>query len=198
MEQVISKEEFNHYMAIKGETIGMAIIEYKEFILKDKGKKGLDKLEKTMAEIGYPQYKKIKPMKFYPLGLYALTLIAIERLFHFDDEKFQKMGRFNAKLSMIIRFFMKFFVSLERVAKVVPRMWRRYYTVGDLKTVEYDVKKKYALLRLEKFKLHPLHCQVCKGYFSTILGIIVGSPVICQETKCVHRNDEYHQFLLKW
>ena len=198
MEQIISKEEFNELMNVEGETIGMAIIEHKKFILKEKGEKGLERLENIIIELGYPEYKKIKSMSLYPLGLYALTLIAIKRLFNFDNEKFQEMGRFNAKLSIIIRFFMKFFISLERTAKIVPRMWRRYYTVGNLKTVEYDIKKKYALLRLENFNLHPLHCQVSKGYFSTILGIVVGSLVTCEERKCVHRDDEYHEFLLKW
>ncbi|GAI52915.1 unnamed protein product, partial [marine sediment metagenome] len=31
-----------------------------------------------------------------------------------------------------------------------------------------------------------------------IIQMIVGSKVTSEETKCVHRGDEYHEFLLKW
>jgi len=198
MKEIISKKELNELMKTKGKTIGVAIREHKEFILKEKGAEGLKKLEDTIVGLGYPEYGKIKAMSFYPVGFYALTLIVAKRLFNFDDKKFEEMGRFNAKLSIIFRFFMRFLVSLDRAAKGVSTMWRRYYTVGSLRTMEYDEQKRYAILRLENFNLHPLHCQVSKGYFSTILKIIVKNPVTCQERKCVHRGDEYHEFLLKW
>lgn len=198
MKEIISKKELNELMKTKGKTIGVAIREHKEFILKEKGAEGLKKLEDTIVGLGYPEYRKIKAMSFYPVGFYALTLIVAKRLFNFDDKKFEEMGRFNAKLSIIFRFFMRFLVSLDRAAKGVSTMWRRYYTVGSLRTMEYDEQKRYVILRLENFNLHPLHCQVSKGYFSTILKIIVKNPVTCQERKCVHRGDEYHEFLLKW
>lgn len=198
MEEIISKEESDELMRVKGETIGVAIREHKKFILNEKGEEGLKKLEDTIVGLGYPEYRKIKPMSFYPIGLYALTLLVVKRLFNFDNEKFEEMGRFNAKMSIIIRFLMRFLVSVDRAAKEVSAMWKRYYTVGNLRTVEYDEQKRYAILRLEKFRLHPLHCQISKGYFSTILKIIVKSSVTCEEIKCVHRGDEYHEFLMKW
>lgn len=198
MKEIISKKELDKLMKTKGKTIGVAIREHKEFILKEKGEEGLKKLEDIIVGLGYPEYRKIKTMSFYPVGLYALTLIVVKGLFNFDDKKFEEMGRFNAKLSIIIRFFIRFLVSLDRAAKEVPVMWRRYYTVGSLRTMEYDEQKRYAILRLESFNLHLLHCQVSKGYFSTILKMIVKNPVVYEEGKCVHRGDEYHEFLLKW
>jgi hypothetical protein len=198
MEPIISKEEFDELMRIKGKTAGVAIREHKAFILKEKGREGLKKLENTIVGLGYPGYRKIKPMSFYPVGLYALTLMVVKRLFNFDDKKFEEMGRFNAKLSIVIRFFMRFLISLDKAVKGVSKMWRRYYTIGSLRVIDQDERKRYGILRLENFNLHPLHCQVSKGYFSTILEMIVKKSVICEETKCVHRGDEYHEFLLKW
>ena len=198
MEQIITKEEFDELMKIKGETIGIAIREHKEFILNEKGKEGLKKVEDIISGLGYPEYKKIKPRKFYPVGLYALTLVAAKRIFNWDDEKFEEMGRFNAKMSLILRILMRFLVSLDVAAEKVPVMWKQYYTVGNLRTMEYDKERRYVILRLEDFALHPLHCKLQAGYYSTILQIIVKDTVTCEETKCVYKGDEYHEFLLKW
>jgi len=198
MEQIISREEFNKLMKIKGETIGIAIREHKKFILNQEGREGLKKVEDIISDIGYPEYRNIKPRKFYPIGLYTLTLIVAKRVFNWDDEKFEEMGRFNAKMSLILRILMRFLVSLDVAAGKVPIMWRRYYTVGNLRTMEYDKEKRYVILRLEDFTLHPFHCKLQAGYFSTIVQIIVKDIVTCEETKCVHKGDEYHEFLLKW
>jgi len=198
MEQIISEEEFDELMKIKGETIGIAIREHKEFILNKEGREGLKKVEDIISDLGYLEYRKINPRKFYPIGLYALTLIVAKRIFNWDYEKFEEMGRFNAKMSLILRILMRFLVSLDVAAGKVPIMWRRYYTVGNLRTIEYDKERRYVILRLEDFTLHPFHCKLQVGYYSTIVQIIVNDTVTCEETKCTFRGDEYHEFLLKW
>ena len=199
MEQIISKEEFDGLMKIKGEVKGVAMKENMEFILKEEGEEGLRKLEDQMANLGQPiEYRKIKSMIFYPLCLDAVLLLVIKRLFNYNDRKFQEMGRFEPKISFIIRIFMKYFVSLEKAAKEVSKMWRQTFTVGDLKVGELNKEKRYGRLRLENYRLIPIQCQILQGYFPSVLQMIVGSDVSCQETKCVHRGDEYCEFFLKW
>ncbi len=199
MEQIISKEIAKKIMEIKGETRGVAPKSYGEFILKEEGEEGLKKLEDMMVELGYPiKYKEIEPMEFYPIGLVAVTLLAIKKIFNYDNNRFQEMGRFGSKIPLIIRIFMKYLGSIEMVVKGVPKMWKKYYTVGNLKVAEYDKEKKYIIVRLENFRLHPIHCQIPIGYFPTLLQMVVKGKVSCEETKCLFRNDEYHEFLLKW
>ena len=199
MEQIISKEEFNKLINLKGKVRGMAVKGYGDYILKEKGEKGLRKLEKTITNLGYPiKYKKIKTMGFYPLGLEGISLLAIQRLFNFDDKKIQEMGRFQAKFSIVIRLLMRYLVSIEKAAKGASKMWRSYHTSGDLKITELNKEKRYAILRIEDFRILPIHCQNLIGYFSTIVQLIVKSKVTCEEIKCPFRGDEYHEFLLKW
>ncbi len=199
MEQIISKEEFNKLINLEGKVRGMAVKSYGSYILKEKGEKELRKLEKTITNLGYPiKYKKIKTMGFYPLGLEGVTLLAIKRLFNFDDKKIQEMGRFQAKFSIIIRLFMRYLVSIEKAVKGVPSMWRSYYTIGNLKVTEVNKEKRYMILRLEDFRFLPIHCQDLIGYFPNIAQLIVKAKVTCKETKCLFRGDEYHEFLLKW
>lgn len=199
MEQIISKEEFEELMKIKGKTRGVSVKDYGDYILKEKGENGLRRLEEAITKTGYPiKFKEIKAMAFYPLGLEGLTLLIIKRLFGFDDDKIQEMGKQQAKVSILIRLFMKYFFSLKKTAGVVPRMWRIFYSTGEIDVVELNEEKRYIILRIKDFFLSSIHCRYLCGYLASILRLIVGKEVTCEETKCLHRGDEYHEYLLKW
>ena len=199
MEQIITKEIAKRFMAIKGEVRGVALKSHQDFILKEKGEEGLKKLEEEMARLGYPiKYKEIRITDFYPVGLEVVALLAIKKLFDFDEEKFEEIGIFQSKISWIIKLFMKYFGSLEMLVDRAPDIWKKYYTIGDFKVVELNELKRYIVLRVENFKLHPLHCRHVKGYCYNVIKMVVKKPVTCQEIKCPFRGDEYHEFLIKW
>jgi len=199
MEEIISKEELGELMKIKGETTGNSIKNTGEFILKEEGEEGLKKLENIMVRLGYPiRYKKIQATGYYPSNLLAITFVVIERIFNYDDNKFREMGEFRAKFSIMIRLLINYFVSLDKMVKEFPRMWRKFFTAGEAKIIEFNKEKKNVILRIENYSLHQIQCRVMEGIFSTMLQIILKSKVTCQEIKCVHRGDEYHEFLLRW
>ena len=199
MEQIISKQELEELMNLKGEVKGTGIKTHGKFILKEEGEEGLKKLEDTIAEFGYPiKFREIKATTLYPFGVEAVILLAIKRLFNYDNKKFNEMGKFHAKVSLIIRLFLKHFVSLERVSEEGPKIWRRYFTIGNLEAPEINEEERYLIFRVKDFKFHPLHCQILMGSIPTIIQMIVGKKVTNQETKCVHRGDDYHEFLIKW
>lgn len=186
-------------MEAEGRVRGVALKSHGEFVLRHEGEEGLRKLEKLMSDLGHPiNYKDVEPMDFYSTGLEGLTFLGMKRIFGYGDEMFQKLGATNAKFSLIIRLFMKYFFSVEKVADLVPKMWRKYYTTGNLKVEEYSEEDKYAILRIRNFELHPLLCQNLLGYFSSVLQMVVGSPVTAKETKCTHKGDDYHEFLMEW
>ena len=198
MEEIILKEEFEELMKVKGEARGLGFQTEAKFILEKKGEEGLKKLEDEMERLGHP-YSDIKTMDFYPLGLLGVALLTIKKLFNFTDQDFQELGAFEAKSSLIIRVSMKYFISLDRMAKEVPKMWRQYYSVGDFKIIEMNKGRKDVLIRLENFKLHPILCQVFIGYFTSLMRMITRSDQItCEEIKCAHRGDEFHEFFIKW
>ncbi len=197
MEQIISKEELDELMRLKGQIRGAAIREIMAYISNEEGEEKLKELENIMESIGHP-IRNIRPMGFYPLGLEAATLVVVKSLFNYDDKKFQELGKFAGKFSIVIRLFMGYLVSLEKIAKEVPKMWGRYFTLGDCNMVELNKEEKYVILRIENYRLHPIHCQILKGYLSSILQIVVKKPVTGEETKCTFKGDEYHEYLLKW
>ena len=186
-------------MKLKGEIRGVAIKGEMEFILKEEGEEGLKKLEDQIAELGYPiKYKEIKPMTFYPLNLYGVIQLVIKSLFNFDNKKFQEMGRFESRTSIVIRLFMKYLVSIEMAVEKAPKMWRKYFTVGNLRVVKLNKEKRYAILRIENFHFISILCENLKGYIASIIEMVTNEKTTCEETKCVHRGDEYHEFLVKW
>lgn len=195
----MTREKAKQLMSIPGEARGVTLKVDWEFILKKEGKDGLKKLEDKMAELGYPlRYEDIKTMDFYPLGLDALSMTAIRDVFNYDKQKFIEIGETAPKLSIFLKVFLKYFVSPKQAIGEVAQMWRRHYDIGDLNVVEFNENKHYAIIRLENFKLHKIHCYSLQGYFSKILEMIVKAKVSAEERKCAFEGDNYHEYFLKW
>ena len=75
MKEIITKEIADELMKIKGEVRGIAPKSHVQFVVEEKGKEVLKKIEEKMKELGHPlEYKNMKSMSFYPIGLEAITL----------------------------------------------------------------------------------------------------------------------------
>lgn len=196
---MMTKEEFNELMKIDGEVRGMGIKSHAEFILQKEGQAGLKKLEETITGLGYPvRYEKMRLMDFYPIGLEIATLLVIKRVFNYEDAEFQEIGRFGVKISFLLKLFMRYFVSPEKLIKMASNVWKKGGALGDFEVVQYDKDKKHLVLRIENFNVHPVYCQIFIGYFSKGLQMIMGKEAICEETKCTFRGDNSHEFTLRW
>jgi hypothetical protein len=197
MEEIISKKELDELIRLKGQIRGAAIREIMSYILKEEGEEGLQKLKDVMSSIGH-SINSIRAMSFYSFGLEAATLVAVKRLFGYDDNKFQDLGRFAGKFSIVIRLFMGYLISLDKLLEIVQKMWRKYFTIGNFKVTEVNKQRKYIIVRIENYHLHPIHCQILVGYLSSILQIVVKNKVTAKETKCTFRGDDYQEYLLEW
>lgn len=198
MKKIISQEEIDKYMSLEGKVRGTSIKSYGEYIFKEEGAEGLKKLEDAMSELGCPiAYKEIKAMSWYPISQQVLTLDLIQKLFDYDDKKFQEIGKFSSKFSLIVRLLIKYILRRVQTGEKGPEIWKKLYTVGELEEVEVDIEKGRAVWRIKNFSAHPLLCQVIIGYLTSLLQMVMGYKVICEETKCVHQGDSYHEFLIK-
>lgn len=196
----ISKEKIEELMNLPGETRGISIKGDLEYIIHREGKEGLKKLEGKLEELlGYPiKYEDMEEMNFYPVGIEAITLSAMQELFSFKREDFKKMGEFNSKVSLIVRLFMKYFISLDVIAKQAPNFWSKYYTTGEIKVTEINNDEKYIIIQLRDFEHSPLHCATVEGYLVSIIKMVTGSSITSEETKCPHQGDDYHEFVVRW
>ena len=195
----ITREKAQKFMSIPGEARGVTLKVDWEYVLKKEGEQGLKKVEEKMAELGYPlKFNEIKTMDFYPLGLDALSMAVIAELFNYDKDTFIEIGEMAVKFSIFLKVFLKYFVSPQQVVSEAPKMWRKHYSTGDLKIIEFNMDKGYAVLRLENFSLHKIHCYNLLGYFSKILEMIMKAKVTGEEKKCTFEGDKYHEYFLKW
>ncbi|MFA6353644.1 MAG: hypothetical protein WCW93_01795 [Candidatus Paceibacterota bacterium] len=202
MEEIILQEEISQLMNKKGEVRGIALINESDFIIKEKGKEGLKKFEEAVARLGVTRgQKELNKWEFYPIWQEIIGLLVIKKTFNFSDEKMKEIGILGSKLSYIIKLFFQYYMgSMNSLAQKAPEMWRKYYTIGDLVVEEINEEKKYIIVDIKNFNFHPIHCLHLSGYFSNIVKLASDTKTIidCQEIKCVHRGDEYHQFLIKW
>lgn len=199
MEKIISQEIFNKLINHPGKVRGVAFTTAADFIRENEGEEGVRKMEEAITQLGYPlKYEEIETMQFYPIGLQVINIMVMKKLFGYDNQKVQEMGRFNSKSSLLVRLFMKYFVSIERATDIAPKIWNRHYSQGKLEATDYDSEEGYVVLRLSDFSVHPLLCEDLKGYFSSVVQMVVGKEVRGEETKCVHKGDPYHEFVLKW
>jgi predicted hydrocarbon binding protein len=108
------------------------------------------------------------------------------------------MGNFAPKISLIIKFFMQYFLSLEKTVGELSKIWKRHYTVGDVLPAKVDEKNKVINISLKDADFDPIFCCYLSGYLSKILEMIVGKKASCQEIKCTFKGDNYHEYLIKW
>ena len=200
MSQESTEKMAKKLMEIKGEIRGFGLNQDGEFVLKEKGRLGLEKVEHQLKEWGYPiEYEKIKKMDFFPVGLKVLSLLAIKKVFNFDDVGVRKVCAFQPKTPLVAKLFLRYCYSITKAIEKTQKMWERYFTVGRLFCVEYHLKKKYVILRIEDLNLHPVFCCCMEGYLISLTEMIVkSSKITCQETKCSFQGDKYHEYLIKW
>lgn len=71
--------DIEEIMAFPGEARGMVIASDWDYVQAHYGKEAIEKLEKRIAELGYPlEHKKIKKMSFYPIGMDILSMLVIQ------------------------------------------------------------------------------------------------------------------------
>jgi hypothetical protein len=201
MEEKLTKELAKKLIEFKGEIRGIDIISDGDFVLRNHGEEALKKVEEKLKEVGFPiEYKKLKPMGFYPGGLKALSLLAIKEALGYSDEKIEEIGMAAPRFSLIIKLFVKYFFSLKKFFfDYSPKIWREYWTTGEFVPVELNEEKQFATVRYQNFDLHPIYCLYLKGYFTTLTKLITGAKKVeCKETKCTFRGDKFHEYFLKW
>jgi len=197
---IISKEEIEKIIGINGKVIGASLREDLQFILEKEGEAGVKSLENEMKKIGHPiHFEEIKSFQWYPLNVNMLYLVVAQKTFNWSEDVFRENGRFSARISLIARIMMKYFISLKRCFKEAGNFWQKYYTVGELKTEELDEKKHSAFLVLRDFVGHPNFCHILEGYFWQVVSYVTPKEKLkVQEIECVFKGAKTHKFKVTW
>jgi len=196
----ITKEKAEELMNLSGKVRGVVLQTDAEYVRQKKGEGALDKVEEELKKMGVPiSYKDIKATNWYPIGLRAISLLTIKKVFNWTNKEIKDMGNVAPKYSFVVKALIKYFITFERSYKESPKYWEKHYLAGELETADYDLKKKYYTLRLKNFKIHPILCIYLGGYFIRMGQLILkGENFRVKETKCQFLGDPYHEFLVEW
>lgn len=186
-------------LQIKGEARGIVFKTDLDYIRGQKGPDGFKSLVEEIKKTGYlPEYDQIRTLDFYPIGLRALSLLLIRQVFNLSDQEVKEIGVSAPKLSLIIKLFTKYFLSITTTASQAPTMWEKHYRAGRLIVDEINEKEKRIVLHLEDLDLHPVFCKYLEGYFLTVVRMVVGSTTVSSEIQCSFRGDRDHKYLITW
>jgi hypothetical protein len=194
----MNEEELIEIAQKKGEVRGVVFCTDAEYVRRHEGEEALQRIEQEVEKMGYPiHYNEMKATGWYPIGLRAISLLATRKALNWDDEQIREMGRNAPKYSIITKLMLRYFASPKTIVNKVGTYWRKHYSLGSL---EGKVIDRSAILHLKDFAIHPILCTYLQGYFICVLGMIVGQTekLSIEETKCIYRGDEYHEFVFKW
>lgn len=199
---LLTKEEIERLRNLEGEARGSTLKGDARYIQEKEGPEALQLLEGKLREIGCPiEYKKIRTASWYPIFLRAISLLTIKRVFNYKEEDIFEMGKTAPKYTL---FFAKLatlpFVSLERAVKVYPqKIWKGNFTLGSIENTEFSEERKYMVMRIEDFEIHPILCKFLTGYMVGLSIFVIKSKKInIKETKCPFKGDTYHEFIIWW
>ncbi|MCD6410730.1 hypothetical protein J7K92_02180 [bacterium] len=200
MEDRLSQKEVRRLMKISGNVKGSVILADIDYVKIKGGEGAVKKLKKRMKEIRIKfELEKVKPMEMYPEAISVIIVLLAKEILGLDEKGVFDMGKAAVKLSFFIKILTRYFISPKRCFEESPRYWAKHFDFGELEAVEFDEIEKYAVIRIRGYKFHPIMCQYHRGYFLQIAQLVLGKKEISvEETKCVFRNDAYHEYVISW
>ena len=193
------KESADRLISLQGKVRGEKFRTHATYILSKKGDDGLKAIEKKMEEIGYPfKFKEIRSLDWYPVGYSPLIILLTKVLFSWTDKEIFDMGYSAPKHSFLFKMTLKWAVSIKRMTEESPGYWRKHYDFGKIEAVDVDTEKKEVVARISGFKLDPVMCPYLQGYVLRMLQYVIKEKTRIEESKCVHKGDDYEEYTIKW
>ncbi len=200
MSYQITDEEINKIINAKGEVRGVVFKTDRRFIFDKAGEEGVKRVEEELEKMNCPfsYEEEADNMSFYPVGMRTMSIVAISRAFNLDKDGIIEMG-FNApKFSLMIKFFMRYFLSPGKIFEKAGEIWGKHYTIGKLVPIEINEEEKYMKAHISDTELHPIFCDYLCGYFSSIMKMGLGDDAAGGKLRCSYEINNGYEFTIKW
>jgi len=200
MDDAELKKKADRLMNIECKTLGSEIQALLSYIQFKYGDEGLKKILDKCRDLGYPiNQSQIRLGEWYKEGLNVLLFLLAKELFQWTDQDLFQMGRDTTKMSLGVKMFIKYFVSIKKVFQSCPGYWRKFMDCGNMEAHEFSNEKRYAIFRLTGYDFEPFMCHYFKGFiFGIAENALPGEHKLVEETACIYKGDPYHEFLVKW
>ncbi len=196
---MIDREKINKILKIKGKIRGDVLKTDFKYILEKQGQKSLEELNKQFRKIDENfDYYKIKNTEWIPLSWKIILMETSKLSFKWTDQDIFALGYSASSNSFITRTLIRYFISTERTFQESPKYWEKYWGIGKLEPHYIDLDKKYLVIRLKNFEIHPDLCIYMRGHFKAFAELLLRKKVEIKETKCSFKKESFHEFEIKW
>ncbi len=195
------KEIADDLMKLKGNIKGEGILNNLTYIEKEKGINGLKKIEDKMKEIGHPLvFKNIKSVDWYPESYNALINVVARSVFNWNDNDIFNSGMSAPRYSLFTKIMMRYLISPFLLMSKANEYWGKMFDFGKINVVESDEKNRKIIFRVEGYNKSSVSCIYQAGYYFELFRYVLGRDknIKIQETKCIHANDDYHEYKITW
>jgi len=182
------------------EVVGSVINRRLDFIKKKHGKVGLDRFfqiinaRMPMEEPLGP--KSFKDTDYYPFNLYLDIIHASWDVVGPENDATKiRMEEAIAQDIGLLKFFVKWGLPPDEMAKKAAEYWRRFHRLGDLTAVEIAEGK--AVVRLTDYFESPDFCYTLQHYLTGLVKL-TAKKASTDHSACVARGDPYCEFVITW
>ena len=204
MKKILTPEIAKRIINTKGKVRGWDLKWIVEFIVKEKGKKGLEKVKKRMEELGCPLPEEyLKRVEFSPLGLRILIILSAKEVFDWGEKKLQEWGESIPKRLMVMKIFSRLFgINKKFLFYDLPKISSRYLKGLKVVPIEADIKQKYAIFRFNKPDISGISEEIEKVSLAFYKGFILGWAQMVlgsEKIRCeIYKKDKYYEFVIRW
>ncbi len=172
----------------------------KNYILQKEGKEGFEKVKKRIKELGVEMdFEELDSKTWEEDWKNSILVATAKEVFNWTEEDVFEMGRYGPRSSFFIKMVLQNFVSLDTVLNNASDYWKKHCNLGSLEVVDYNEEKKYVVIRIRDLLMHPVICVGRAGFLKGISEFVLkSSNTTIEETKCMHKGDDYHEYTIRW
>ncbi len=190
------EEEQNSLRKVKAEVIRIE----KNYILEKEGEEGIKRVLERVKELGGElDLEKLNSLTWEEEWKSSVLVAVSADVFKWTEEDIFQMGRYSPRASFFIKSIIQYLISLEVVFNNMGKYWNKHHNFGSLEGKEINEKEKYLILHKKNFLTLPEMCIYHAGYFQGIAEFVIkGKNIKTKETKCMHKGDSYHEYIISW
>lgn len=130
----------------------------------------------------------------YPISEEVALLFATYDVLGWNESDIKELGRNIPRVSLLVKFFLKHFISLEATTGQAKMYWRRHYNFGALEVTSSDLPGGNYIVEVTEFDIHPLYTEFLCGFLETMVAFVSPSPISSEITKYSENGDGVSRF----
>ncbi len=185
----------------KGRVKGSQIKCILDCIKKKEGSENFIKLRQELEkyELSF-DIDKINHFDWVNEGESVFIILLAKNIFNWSNEDIFNIGKNAGKKSFLLGLFARYFISIDVAYNKAPEYWKKHFDFGEVEMVELNKKEKYMTFRVHGYDYGQVMCEYFfSGYFYSLATISLGEKNLdVKETKCVHKGDDYNEYIISW